>query len=113
MKSRSDWPQPPPHNRPPHYPQLQRTRYTSPAGIPAVCVLYPANSNIGSTCIMIGKFIFIIRAIGCRQNTLVGATLKSIDNLETVVTYVTRGHRIIEAKDVDEYIFVDDTDYDN
>lgn len=60
---------------------------------------------------MIGKFIFVSGLSGAGKSTLVGAALKSIDNLETVVTCVTRPPRAGE-ENVAEYVFVDDADYE-
>ena len=60
---------------------------------------------------MTGKFIFVSGLSGAGKSTLVGAALQAIDNLETLVTYVTRPPRAGE-ENAPEYVFVNDTDYE-
>lgn len=59
---------------------------------------------------MAGKFIFVSGLSGAGKSTLVGAALDAIDNLETVVTYVTRPMREGE-ENAHEYVFVSDSEY--
>ncbi len=60
---------------------------------------------------MPGKFIFVSGLSGAGKSTLVGAALAATDNLETVVTYVTRPPRD-EEKESYEHVFVSDTEYE-
>lgn len=60
---------------------------------------------------MMGRFIFVSGLSGAGKSTLVGAALQAIDNLETVVTYVTRPPRAGE-ENAPEYVFVNDTAYE-
>ena len=59
---------------------------------------------------MTGKFIFISGLSGAGKTTLVHAALDAIDNIETVVTYVTRPMRAGE-KIAPEYVFVNNDEY--
>lgn len=60
---------------------------------------------------MVGKFIFVSGLSGAGKSTLVGAALQAIDNLETVVTYVTRPPRTGEES-TPEYVFVNNAEYE-
>lgn len=58
-----------------------------------------------------GKLIFVSGLTGAGKTTLVGEALKSIDNLEVLLTYTTRPKRANEDKSY-EYIFLSNEDYE-
>lgn len=61
---------------------------------------------------MTGKFIFVSGLSGAGKSTLVRAALESIEDSETVVTYVTRPMRAGEENAM-EYVFVTDDEYES
>jgi guanylate kinase len=57
-----------------------------------------------------GKLIFVSGLTGAGKTTLVGEALKTIDNLEVLLTYTTRPKRAGEENSY-EYVFVDEEAY--